>query len=90
MADLFGRWVPDEWIKAVFDACRAAPWWRFLFLTKFPQRMAEFDLPENGWFGTTVDLQARVENAEKAFAKVKGEVARRADMAVGRADAGAA
>jgi protein gp37 len=71
MADLFGRWVPREWIEAVLDTCRAAPWWRFLFLTKFPQRMAEFDLPENGWFGTTVDLQVRVENAEKAFAKVR-------------------
>ena len=22
MADLFGRWVPDDWIEQVFDACR--------------------------------------------------------------------
>jgi protein gp37 len=73
MADLFGRWVPAEWIEAVLDACRAAPEWTFLFLTKFPQRMAEFDLPNNGWYGTTVDLQARVPNAEKAFAKIKAK-----------------
>ena len=31
MADLFGEWVPDEWIKAVFDACAAAPQHRYLF-----------------------------------------------------------
>lgn len=34
MADLFGDWVPDEWIKAVFDACEKAPQHRYLFLTK--------------------------------------------------------
>jgi protein gp37/ParB-like chromosome segregation protein Spo0J len=71
MTDLWGRWVPKEWIEAVLAACRAAPEWTFLFLTKFPQRMAEFDLPDNGWYGTTVDLQARVAVAEKAFAKVR-------------------
>ena len=38
MADLFGQWVPDEWIKQVFDACIAAPQHRYLFLTKNPSR----------------------------------------------------
>jgi protein gp37 len=75
MADLFGRWVPSEWIEAVLDAVRAAdPRWNFLFLTKFPIRMAEFAFPDNAWVGTTVDCQARVANAEKAFRKVKAGV----------------
>lgn len=39
MADLFGEWVPDEWIKAVFDACDAAPQHRYIFLTKNPKRL---------------------------------------------------
>ena len=38
MADMFGKWVPDEWIQAVFDACAAAPWHTYLFLTKNPER----------------------------------------------------
>jgi protein gp37/ParB-like chromosome segregation protein Spo0J len=71
MADLFGRWVPSEWIEAVFSTVRENPQWNFLFLTKFPQRLSEFDVPENAWIGTTVDLQARVKNAEKAFEKIK-------------------
>jgi protein gp37 len=71
MADLFGRWVPNEWVEAVLESVRLSPQWNFLFLTKFPQRMAEFDIPPNAWMGTSVDLQARVANAEKAFAKVK-------------------
>lgn len=36
MADLFGHWVPDEWIAEVFKACEAAPQHRYLFLTKNP------------------------------------------------------
>ena len=74
MADLFGRWVPDEWIKAVLNEIRNAPEWNFLCLTKFPKRMAEFDIPPNTWMGTTVDLQARVPAAEAAFAKVNAAV----------------
>jgi protein gp37 len=74
MADLFGRWVPAEWVEAVLDVVRAAPEWTFLFLTKFPVRMAEFDFPGNAWVGTTVDCQARVKNAERSFRKIKAGV----------------
>lgn len=61
MADLFGEWVPDEWIKAVFDACAAAPQHRYLFLTKDPGRYCDLEraglLPsgDNYWFGATYD-----------------------------------
>lgn len=60
MADLFGDWVPDDWINKVFDACKTAPQHRYLFLTKNPTRyirLADADLlPEgdNYWYGTTV------------------------------------
>ena len=36
MADLFGEWVPDEWINTVFAACLEAPQHNYLFLTKNP------------------------------------------------------
>lgn len=61
MADLFGAWVPDEWIEAVFEACEKAPQHRYLFLTKNPQRYGELakagKLPtrENMWYGSTLD-----------------------------------
>ena len=60
MADLFGEWVPDEWIADVIKACEAAPQHRYLFLTKNPMRYlglsAKEMLPENNnfWFGSTV------------------------------------
>jgi protein gp37 len=74
MADLFGRWVPREWIEAVLQVVADNSQWNFLFLTKFPIRLAEFDFPANAWLGTTVDAQARVANAERAFSKVRGGV----------------
>lgn len=74
MADLFGRWVPSEWINAVLDTVRKSMQWNFLFLTKFPIRMAEFEFPDNAWVGTTVDCQVRVSSAEKAFRSVRAKV----------------
>ena len=59
MADLFGEWVPDEWIDEVFKACEEAPQHTYLFLTKNPSRYCQLDdadkLPhkENWWFGST-------------------------------------
>lgn len=58
MADLFGEWVPDEWIREVFEACRKAPQHRYLFLTKNPKRYMELKLngklPKQHWYGTSV------------------------------------
>lgn len=57
MADLFGGWVPDEWIEKVFTACKEAPQHNYLFLTKNPERYsglhADGKLPhtENMWYG---------------------------------------
>lgn len=63
MADLFGEWVPDEWIRQVFEACKAAPQHRYLFLTKNPDRY--FSLHSNGelpneknfFYGITMDTK---------------------------------
>lgn len=64
MADLFGDWVPIEWIEEVFEACQRAPQHRYLFLTKNPQRLCDLEyegkLPENEnfWWGSTIDRKA--------------------------------
>ncbi len=56
MADLFGEWVPDEWIKEVFRVCEAAPQHNYLFLTKNPERYVNTELPiaKNFWYGSTL------------------------------------
>lgn len=58
MADLFGYWVPDEWLDEIFKACGKADQHRYLFLTKNPSGYKKFyrselDYRYNHWFGTT-------------------------------------
>lgn len=66
MADLFGEWVPDDWIIQVIEACRKAPWHRYLFLTKNPDRYDALEdagiireTDQNFWLGSTVTVETR-------------------------------
>ena len=71
MADLFGDWVPDDWIKDVFAVCAAAPQHRYLFLTKNPKRYNNSDwLPYsedgedvNAFFGASVTNNEQLREA---------------------------
>lgn len=57
MGDLFGEWVPSEWINAVIDAVKQSPTSNFLFLTKNPARYFEFlpKFPKNVVLGATIE-----------------------------------
>jgi protein gp37 len=57
MGDLFGSWVPSEWITKVIDSVKQSPDSNFLFLTKNPRRYFEFlELyPANTVFGATIE-----------------------------------
>ena len=63
MADLFGNWVPVEWIKQVFYSCEKAPQHTYLFLTKNPERYMRLRkdglLPcrDNFWYGSTTPFK---------------------------------
>jgi len=70
MADLYGRWVRDDWIEQVHASMLGSPQWQYILLTKFPARYVGLDLPPNAWVGTSVDEQKRVHLAEDAFRKI--------------------
>lgn len=72
MADLYGRWVPDEWIQKVHASMCANPQWQYITLTKFPARYVGLEMPPGAWVGTSVDEQKRVRIAEDAFRKING------------------
>lgn len=74
MADLYGRWVPDEWIEEVHSAMLRSPEWQYILLTKFPSRYVGLDLPAGAFVGTSVDEQKRVRIAEKAFRELPDNV----------------
>lgn len=66
MGDLFGDWVPDEWIDEVFKACERTPQHTYMFLTKNPYRYLQLHLREklpqssNFWYGTTLTGQGEL------------------------------
>ena len=45
MADIFGKWVPGEWIRDVMETCLDNPIHNYLFLTKNPERYTEVGVP---------------------------------------------
>lgn len=67
MGDLFGEWVPKEWILKVIDATRRSPSSDFLFLTKNPKRFKEFVhlCRDNIILGATIESN-RLHNFSKA------------------------
>lgn len=70
MADIFGEWVPDEWIGEIFSICQKYPLHNYLFLTKNPDRYVGLCLKEllpeqkNMWYGVTVTNSQQAYTAE--------------------------
>lgn len=54
MGDAFGPWVPSWMINEMIQVARDCPQHRLYFLTKFPERLVEFNpWPDNCWVGAT-------------------------------------
>lgn len=80
MADLFGEWVPDEWIDDVIRVTQQATWHRYLFLTKNPERydawlerfeeskVEGLDVIKNCWFGASASNNQELERANRTRA----------------------
>ena len=54
MGDIFSPGVKDDWIRQILEVVQENPDHTFQFLTKRPQRYAEFDFPRNVWLGTSI------------------------------------
>jgi protein gp37 len=59
MTDLFGTWVPGEWIEKILDVMMIATQHSYILLTKRPTRMRDIlggvALPPHIWVGTTIE-----------------------------------
>lgn len=72
--DMFGNWIPEEWIEQILDVVKKCDWHIFQFLTKNPERLIKYKFPDNAWVGTSVNSdkdRKRAEIIKKARAKVK-------------------
>lgn len=74
MADLFGDWVPDEWIEKVFKVCEESPQWTYLCLTKNPKRYLTLKFPKNVWIGMTTDTQKRYDEAVRIVKQLDNKI----------------
>ncbi|NIQ96022.1 MAG: DUF5131 family protein [Desulfuromonadales bacterium] len=75
MADLFGDWIPQVYIRSVLEVVRNCPHHTFQFLTKNPARLQEFKpWPANCWVGATTDTEERFEEAITLLAQVEAPV----------------
>lgn len=76
MADLFGDWIPDEWIAEVFKACEKAPQHNYLFLTKNPKRYVELHhqdklpIESNMWYGASATTPRQLKDTVYSFGKM--------------------
>jgi protein gp37 len=73
MADLFGDWIPDEWIKSIMDVVEKHQQYNFIFLTKNPKRYLDIDFPANAWLGATADTQKRFDVALSVFKELRND-----------------
>ena len=55
--DIFGNWIPSNWIIKIIDEVKLNPEHIFIFLTKFPKRYEDFNFPKNCWLGITLDCE---------------------------------
>ena len=81
MADLFGDWVPDEWIDAVISSTQSALQHRCLFLTKNPKRYDDWlerfeegrakgiEEVANCWFGASASTNKELDRANESRAQ---------------------
>lgn len=72
--DMFGNWIPEEWIEQIFETVKKCDWHTFQFLTKNPKRLIRYEFPDNAWVGTSVNSdedRKRAESIKKAKARVK-------------------
>lgn len=69
--DLFGEWVPKEWIDKIIKVAVDNPKQTFQFLTKNPQRYLEFKFPKNCWLGFTIDKIKNDTNTKVNLMKIK-------------------
>ena len=53
--DMWGDFIPRDWIRYVLDICRFTSQHLYQFLTKNPSRYAGFYPLGNCWYGTTDD-----------------------------------
>jgi len=73
MGDMFGGWVPVNWVNQILEVVINNPRHIFQVLTKNPRAYKLYDgeLPENLWIGTSVDGSGNSSKRIKELASIR-------------------
>lgn len=69
--EMFGDWIPNMWLKEVFEACKQHSQHNYLFLTKNPSRYKELYekdilvIDKNFWYGSSVISTEKLDISSK-------------------------
>ena len=75
MGELFSPDVPDEWVERILQRVRVSPKHTFIFLTKNPHLLAEWNpWPKNAWVGATVTDTDMLLTAQQEFEAIDAPV----------------
>lgn len=75
MGELFGSWIPDEWITLIFNMISLNPQHRFYLLTKQPQNLQRWNpFPDNCWVGVTATNEKMYWDATRYLHGIKARV----------------
>ena len=73
--ELFGEWIPDEWIENILYRARLMDAHIFIFLTKQPQNLRKWSpFPDNCWVGVSATNAETTYTAMDELSKVNATV----------------
>ena len=73
--ELFGSWIPDEWLEKIFLTIKLESQHTFIFLTKQPQNLIKWSpFPENCWVGVSATNHEMAFNASCNLIPIKAKV----------------
>lgn len=72
--ELFGDWIQPNWLKLIFQACRDFPEHTYIFLTKQPQNLMQWEFPKNCWIGVTATNLKQYREACIGLSTIKARV----------------
>lgn len=69
--------IEEAWLREVVKATRAAPWHRYIMLTKRPERLPTWLFDETWWFGVTVTKQRELPKICRLAERARNTTARK-------------
>jgi protein gp37 len=65
--DLYGPWIPEIWTDEIISLIDYYKNYTFQVLTRYPERIKDFDIPKNLWLGVSIDGEGGIKDYRRFF-----------------------